>query len=93
MVQQTLLQAYRGLDQFRGRTEPEMMTWLRQILARKLGHLRRDHGRAGRDLGRKRPPVKISESKEGNALVIALSGPLDSLTASKVQSELLGATR
>jgi RNA polymerase sigma-70 factor (ECF subfamily) len=59
VVQQTLLQAYRALDQFHGSTEPELMSWLRQILARTLSHLHRDHKRARRDLARER-------SLEGN---------------------------
>jgi RNA polymerase sigma-70 factor (ECF subfamily) len=33
VVQETLLQAHRRLEQFRGRTEPELMAWLRRILA------------------------------------------------------------
>jgi len=32
MVQETLLKAHRSFDQLRGRTEPELVTWLRQIL-------------------------------------------------------------
>ena len=32
-VQQTLLQAYRKREQFRGQTQAEMAAWLRQILA------------------------------------------------------------
>jgi len=32
MVQETLLKAHRSFDPFRGRTEPELATWLRQIL-------------------------------------------------------------
>jgi RNA polymerase sigma-70 factor (ECF subfamily) len=52
VVQQTLVQAYRALDGFRGRTPAEMAGWLRQILARNLAHAARDHGRQKRDAGR-----------------------------------------
>jgi RNA polymerase sigma-70 factor, ECF subfamily len=52
VVQLTLVQAYRALDGFRGRTEGEMAAWLRQILARNLAHAARDHGRQKRDAGR-----------------------------------------
>jgi RNA polymerase sigma-70 factor (ECF subfamily) len=52
VVQQTLVQAYRALDGFRGRTPAEMAGWLRQILARNLAHAVRDHGRQKRDAGR-----------------------------------------
>ena len=52
VVQQTLLQAYQALDQFRGRSKAECAAWLRQILARNLGQAVRDFGRAKRDLAR-----------------------------------------
>lgn len=52
IVQQTLLQAYQALDQFRGHSEAEWAAWLRQILARKLAQALRDFGRAKRDLAR-----------------------------------------
>src|SRR5579871_3528120 len=49
IVQQTLLQAYRALDQLRGNSEAERAAWLRQILARNLAMAIRDFGRARRD--------------------------------------------
>jgi RNA polymerase sigma-70 factor (ECF subfamily) len=52
LVQQTLLQAYQALDQFRGHSEAEWAAWLRQILARNLAQALRDFGRAKRDLAR-----------------------------------------
>src|SRR5580692_10501172 len=52
IVQQTLLQAYQALDQFRGQSEAEWAAWLRQILARNLAQALRDFGRAKRDIGR-----------------------------------------
>lgn len=52
LVQQTLAQAYRALDGFRGNSPAEMAGWLRQILARNLAHAARDHGRQKRDAGR-----------------------------------------
>ncbi len=52
VVQQTLLQAYRGLDQFRGRSTPELAAWLRQILARNLAMAVRAFARGRRDVGR-----------------------------------------
>src|SRR5262249_9943767 len=54
VVQQTLLQAYRALSQFRGQTEAELASWLRQILARNLEHAVRDFSRDKRDVGRER---------------------------------------
>ena len=52
VVQQTFLQAYQALGQFRGQTEAERIAWLRQILARNLAHALRDLGRDKRDVGR-----------------------------------------
>jgi RNA polymerase sigma-70 factor (ECF subfamily) len=54
MVQQTLLQAYQGLDAFRGRSEAELAGWLRTILARNIAHTLRDLNRARRDIARER---------------------------------------
>ncbi len=50
LVQQTFLQAHRALTGFRGQTDAELAAWLRQILARNMAHLARDHRRAKRDV-------------------------------------------
>jgi RNA polymerase sigma-70 factor, ECF subfamily len=52
VVQQTLLQAYQAINQFRGQSEAEWAAWLRQILAHNLAQALRDFGRAKRDLAR-----------------------------------------
>jgi RNA polymerase sigma-70 factor (ECF subfamily) len=54
VVQQTLVQAYQALDQFRGTSDGELAAWLRQILARNLAMAVRDFARAKRDLARER---------------------------------------
>ncbi len=54
VVQQTLLDAHRKQDQFRGQTEAEKAAWLRQILARNLVDALRAFGRAKRDVARER---------------------------------------
>jgi RNA polymerase sigma-70 factor (ECF subfamily) len=54
LVQQTLLRAYRALDQFRGTSEAELAAWLRQILARTLANATRDLHRERRDVARER---------------------------------------
>src|SRR5262245_17126291 len=64
-VQQTLLEAYRSLDQFRGRTESEMAAWLRQILARQMTRAVRDLTRLRRDVTREQPlEAAFAESSE-----------------------------
>jgi RNA polymerase sigma-70 factor (ECF subfamily) len=54
IVQQTLLQAYRAREQFRGDSPAAMAAWLRQILARNLAHAARDFGREKRNVFRER---------------------------------------
>jgi len=44
IVQQTLLQAHRKREQFRGHSEAEFRAWLRAILARLLADAARRHG-------------------------------------------------
>ena len=52
-VQQTLLEAWKGWEQFRGDQEPQRLAWLRQILAHQLAHLARHYaGTQMRDVGR-----------------------------------------
>ena len=62
VVQQTLMQAYHGLENFRGGTEREMAGWLRKILANNLAHLIRDFGRDKRDAGRELPLAKVLDA-------------------------------
>lgn len=52
VVQQTLLEAHRDWDQFRGSGAGERYAWLKQILARNLSNLLRDFTRDKRDVGR-----------------------------------------
>jgi RNA polymerase sigma-70 factor (ECF subfamily) len=54
MVQQTLLEAHRKRDQFRGQSEAEMAGWLRQLLAFNLADAVRAAGRAKRNVARER---------------------------------------
>jgi RNA polymerase sigma-70 factor, ECF subfamily len=54
VVQETLLQAHRDRDQFRGQTGAEQVGWLRQILASKLARAARDQRRDKWDIERER---------------------------------------
>lgn len=59
VVQQTLVQAYQALGQFRGQTPQELAGWLRKILANQMHHLLRDFGRQKRDTGRELPLAAV----------------------------------
>jgi RNA polymerase sigma-70 factor (ECF subfamily) len=54
IVQETLLEAYRKRNQFRGRTDAELAGWLRQLLECTLADAVRALGRAKRDVTRER---------------------------------------
>jgi RNA polymerase sigma-70 factor (ECF subfamily) len=49
LVQETLLRAYKGLDEFRGRSLAEQTVWLRQILAHTLANAIREYSSQKRD--------------------------------------------
>jgi RNA polymerase sigma-70 factor (ECF subfamily) len=51
LVQETFLEAHRNFARFRGASEPELVRWLRQILAARMADLlRRYLGTQGRDV-------------------------------------------
>lgn len=52
IVQQTMMQAYKAREQFRGENDKQRAAWLRQILARNLLHASRDMTRDKRDVRR-----------------------------------------
>jgi len=60
IVQQTLLEAYPALADFRGRSRQEMAGWLRQILARNLANALRDFCRAKRDVAREQGLAELA---------------------------------
>jgi RNA polymerase sigma-70 factor, ECF subfamily len=54
IVQQSLLEAHRALAAFKGRTEPELIAWLRTILAHNLLNTAREFAAKKRDIRRER---------------------------------------
>ncbi|HET6882750.1 MAG TPA: sigma-70 family RNA polymerase sigma factor [Pirellulales bacterium] len=64
VVQETFLEAHRNFGLFRGRTEPEFVSWLREILAGRICNLLRHYfGTKGRDLRREQAwNVNIDQS-------------------------------
>jgi RNA polymerase sigma-70 factor, ECF subfamily len=67
LVQQTLLDAHRGLAQFRGETEAEWLAWLRQILSHNAAdYVRQYHGVEKRRVGREVALEQGDDSERGN---------------------------
>ena len=90
IAQQTMLEAYRDLPKFRGQSEPELLAWLRQILAHVLGHeIRRHRGTQQRDLDRE---VSLERSLEQSSLrlgaILADRGPSPSQQAVTHEQEV-----
>lgn len=54
VVQQTLLEAHRCREQFRGTTEAERLAWLRTILANMLARIGRSYSTGARDIQKER---------------------------------------
>jgi RNA polymerase sigma-70 factor (ECF subfamily) len=55
LIQETFLEAYRDFGRFRGTTEPELVSWLRRILATNLANL------VGRYFGTQRRDVRLEQ--------------------------------
>ncbi len=90
VVQQTLLEACRDLEDFQGGTEAEFMAWLRKILAHVLAHeVRRYAGTQGRDVRRE---VSLDQSIDESARRLSESlvspGTSPSIRASRHEEEL-----
>jgi RNA polymerase sigma-70 factor (ECF subfamily) len=90
VVQQTLLEACRALPQFRGRTEPELTAWLRQILAHVLAHeFRRYHGTQRRDPAREVSlEQELAESSQRLGGMLAAPGSSPSEQAARREQEV-----
>lgn len=74
IVQQSLLEAHQDLPAFRGQTEPEVVGWLRTILARNLLNTARDFGAQKRDIRRERAIAhRLDQSSQGLAQFLAAS--------------------
>jgi RNA polymerase sigma-70 factor (ECF subfamily) len=79
LVQETFLQAHRHLAQFRGTTEAELMSWLRQILANVVGkEVRHYYGTQRRDVRLERAlAAELEQSSQalGEGLAARQSSP------------------
>jgi RNA polymerase sigma-70 factor (ECF subfamily) len=91
LVQETFLKAHQEFGQFLGGTEPELVSWLRQILVRTLANQARHHRRRGRYYQRDEPlEVLLERSSSGvqRALEAPLSSP-SSVASRREQAVLL----
>lgn len=79
-VQQTMLEAWKDWDEFRGTEEGQRLAWLRKILAHQLAHLARHFaGTQKRDVRRE---VSLDESLSTSAGRLAGMIPADASTPS-----------
>lgn len=78
-VQQTMIEAWKGWDGFRGENEAQRRAWLRQILAHQLAHLARQYaGTKKRDITREvtiEQSLAQSAAKLENILQTHVSSP------------------
>ena len=91
IVQQTMLEAYRDFPRFRGRTEGELLAWLRQILAHVLAHeIRRYHGTQQRNIHQEVSLEEaIAQSSQRLGQILADSGSSPSAKAVAREQEVL----
>ena len=68
LVQQTMLDAYRGFDQFAGHSEAEWLGWLKQILQHNAQDFIRRYRTAKRAAGREIPQSPIDDSQRVDGL-------------------------
>jgi RNA polymerase sigma-70 factor (ECF subfamily) len=84
LVQETLLKAHRHFDQFQGASEPELVAWLRQILARNLADLARRYRASSR---------RLAHEQSLEELLVSASQNLSALVASNGHSPSQSAIR
>ena len=88
IVQETLLEAHRSLEQFHGESEADLTAWLRRIVARRLAHAFRDHTRQRRDVRRERS-LEASLDASSCRLEQLVAGNSDSPSQQAISAERL----
>ncbi|HEV3417917.1 MAG TPA: sigma-70 family RNA polymerase sigma factor [Pirellulales bacterium] len=83
LVQQTMLDAHRGLGQFRGSTEGEWLGWLRQILSHNAADFVRHYGDAAMRRAGREVRLASSDSQQSHAT------PFEPADPGETPSELL----
>jgi RNA polymerase sigma-70 factor (ECF subfamily) len=87
LVQETYLQAHRCFGQFRGTTEGEVLGWLRQILASRLGELIRRYVRTQRRDVRLERALAVELDESSRVLDQGLLAPQSTPSQQAVQRE------
>jgi RNA polymerase sigma-70 factor, ECF subfamily len=90
LVQQTLLDAYRGFSRFEGASEAEWLAWLRVILQHNAADfVRQFHGAAKRQVGREIPlGPPPGDSADGSGMQPAADGETPSQLLVRKEEEL-----
>lgn len=86
IVQQTLLEAHRSADQFRGHSENERLAWLRAILANVLRGAARRYSTEARNLDRERP-LEVELDQSSSRLECLLAADQTSPSQETVRAE------
>jgi RNA polymerase sigma-70 factor (ECF subfamily) len=91
LVQETLLKAHQYFDQFQGRSEPELVGWLRQILARNLADLSRRYRSAGARAVHREQSLDDLQGATSQAVLrlFAADGPSPSQSAQRREISLV----
>jgi RNA polymerase sigma-70 factor, ECF subfamily len=91
LVQETVMKAYQHFDRFRGQTEGELVSWLRQILARNLLDLQRRYRiGAGRQVEREQSlEDMLDTSAHALGQLADRSGPSPSQSAQRRETSVL----
>jgi RNA polymerase sigma-70 factor (ECF subfamily) len=91
LVQETFLKAHRDFTQFAGRSEPELVAWLRRILVRSLANQIKHHRRQARDHQRQESLEQLLDRSSlaiQQALASSISSPSEQASR-REQSVLL----
>jgi RNA polymerase sigma-70 factor (ECF subfamily) len=83
LVQQTLLDAHRGMGNFRGHNEAEWLGWLRQILSHNAADFVRHYGEAAKRKAAREVRLAPADSQQSHA------SPYEPTAATETPSEML----
>lgn len=95
LVQQTLLDAHRGLANFRGQSEAEWLGWLRQILSHNAADFVRHYGEAAKRKAAREVPLAPADSQQTNLVrfqpAAAIETPSEMLMRRETELQLADA--